>query len=185
VTLINAPTAPIPGALSFRPLTEGVSRCLAALLRPHPLDRKRGLLLEEESRAERLTNLIRIAYLTAWLLVTAWIAPTNAPVANLINLAGGGAWMACAVAYHLWLLRRPYHPRLKYISTTVDIAAVTAPIYAYAIMGGGAFALKMPINLNYFCCLGLVALRFHRRLAVYAATLSVGAYLAVWFAIAR
>ncbi len=185
MTVIDAPAAPATGALSFRSLRYGASYCLALLLRPHPEDRKRGLLLEEEARAERLTNLIRIVYLAAWLLVTAWIARTNVPVANLINLAGGGAWMACALAYHLWLLRRPYHPSFKYVATIFDIAAVTTMIVAYALMGGGAFALKMPINLNYFCCLGLVALRLHRRLAIYAGTLTVGAYLVAWFVIAR
>jgi signal transduction histidine kinase len=51
---------------------------------------------------------------------------------------------------------------------------------AYASAAGPAFALKMPIFLNYFCCLGLAALRFHRGLALFATGFSAASFLVLW-----
>lgn len=155
------------------------------LLRVHPGERGEPLLFREEARAERLANLIRIAYLLAWMFASAFYAPDNFAAFNRINFGIGGLWLAAALAYQGYLARRAYAPFLKYASTTLDLVASTVLLAAYASAAGPAFALKMPIFLNYFCCLGLAALRFHRGLAVFATGLSVALFLLLWIWLER
>ena len=143
-------------------------------MRFHPSELDRPVLFQEEARAERVANLIRTLYLFVWLAVSGYYARDNFPEFNRINFGIGGLWLALAVFHHAYLRLRPYAPFLKYASTAVDVAASTSLIAAYAAAAGPAFALKMPIFLNYFCCLGLAALRFHRRLALFATALSAG-----------
>ena len=52
------------------------------LLRPHPSERGRDLWFQEEARAERLSNFIRIVYVLAWLMAAALHAPGNRFWAN-------------------------------------------------------------------------------------------------------
>lgn len=151
------------------------------LLGGHRTEADATVLFQEEARAERLANLIRIAYLAAWLLVSGFYAPENDPAFNRINFGIGITWLAAAVACHAYLMRKPYKRFFKYATTTLDVLASAGLLAAYAVIAGPAFALKMPIFLNYFCCLGLAALRFHRVLAIYAASLALGAYLSLWF----
>lgn len=135
---------------------------------------------QEEARAERLSNLIRVTYLLAWMAASAIYAPGNDPDYNRINFGLGGFWLLAALAYHAVLLRRPYVPGLKYASTGFDIGVSTLLLAAYASAAGPAFAAKMPIFLNYFCCLGLAALRFRRGLALYATSLATASWLSLW-----
>jgi signal transduction histidine kinase len=154
-------------------------------LRAHPRERDRSVLFQEEARAERLANLIRVAYLLAWLGASAFYAPGNFPEFNRINFGAGGLWLAAAVGYQAFLERRAYAPAFKYASTAFDIAASTLLLGAFASEAGPAFALKMPIFLNYFCCLGLAALRFHRGLALFATCFSTASFLTLWMRLDR
>lgn len=156
------------------------ARLLGTVLRPHAADASRDTLFQEEARAERLANLMRAVYLAVWLSAALVYAPDNDPAFNRINLGVGGAWMGAALLLHARLAFRGYHPALKYASTTFDMFVSTVFLLLYAAAQDPVYALKMPIVLNYFCCLGLAALRFRPALAAYAAATAVAGYLATW-----
>ena len=146
------------------------------LTRPHPSERRRDLWFQEEARAERSSNVIRIMFVLIWLTATLVHAPGNNFFANLANLGVGGIWLAWSVGYHVYLLNRPHRQWFKYLSTTVDMLIVTATIFTCQFAYGYAYALKIPTFLNYSCVLGLAALRYRRHLAVYAGALAVLCY---------
>ncbi len=156
------------------------SRRSSLLLRAHPAERKKPVIFQEEARAERLANLIRISYLLVWMVVAGFYVSGNDPAYNRINLGYGAAWLAVALAYHGVLARYPYSGFLKYASTSFDVLVSTMLLAAYASAAGPAYALKMPIFLNYFCSLGLAALRFQRGLALYATGIATVSYLSLW-----
>jgi len=150
------------------------------LLRAHPAERGGDLWFQEEARAERLSNSIRIVYILAWLLSTALHAPGNFFWSNFGNLGLGSVWLIWAVAFQVWLYFRPYRLGYKFLSTAVDMGLITAIIWVYQFADGPVYALKVPTYLNYFCCLGLAALRFKRGLAVFGGFLAVGCYLVLF-----
>ncbi len=150
------------------------------LLRAHPAERGGDIWFQEEARAERLSNLIRVVYIVAWLGSTALHAPGNYFWSNFSNLGLGGVWLAWAVAFQIWLHYRPYRLSYKFVSTAVDMAIITAIIWVYQFAAGPVYALKVPTYLNYFCCLGLASLRFKRGLAVFGGVLAVGCYLGLF-----
>jgi signal transduction histidine kinase len=162
-------------------LTRSASRWAASLLEPPQAEGNTSILFQEEARAERLVNVIRVLYMLTFLAVAAWHWPTVAkPVFNTINVIVGCTWLLAALVYHELLLRIRYRPFLKYASTTFDMVMATLMLAAYEVVAGPAFAFKMPIFLNYFCLLGFAALRFHRGLAVFASALSSGLFLCLW-----
>ncbi len=146
------------------------------LTRLHPAERRRDVWFQEEARAERSSNFIRIVYLVAWLAATGVHAPGNAFYSNLANLGGGGFWITWALGYHFFLLKKPYRPGFKYLSTGVDMAVITGMLFLYQYTMGPAYSLKVPTFLSYFCCLGLAALRFRTGLALYGGSLALGLY---------
>jgi signal transduction histidine kinase len=174
-----------PSDVNTSTLSRLPRRFVSSLLEARPAESERSIVFQEEARAERLAGLIRIAYLSAWLVASGFYAPENDPAFNRINLGMGGAWFLAALVYQVFLARNAYRPIFKYASTAGDILASTFLLEAYASAAGPAFALKMPIFLNYFCCLGLAALRFHRRLAVFATGFSVTAFLLLWLWLER
>jgi signal transduction histidine kinase len=149
-------------------------------LRAHPAERGGDLWFQEEARAERLSNLIRIVYILAWLGSTTLHAPGNYFWSNFGNLGVGGLWLLWAVGFQTWLYYRPYHPGYKFVSTAVDMVLITAILWVYQFAAGPVYALKVPTYLNYFCCLGLASLRFRKGLAVFGGVLAVGLYLALF-----
>ena len=73
------------------------------LLRAHPAERGHDLWFQEEARAERLSNFIRIIYVLAWLGAATLHAPGNYFWANFINLGLGALWFAWAIGVQIWL----------------------------------------------------------------------------------
>jgi signal transduction histidine kinase len=154
-------------------------RSALRFLRHHPAERRRDLWFQEEARAERLSNFIRLIYIFVWLVSTSAHAPGNNFWSNLANLGAGSVWFAYAVGLQFYLGYRPYRREIKYVSTSVDMVITALMLYLYHFTGGAAFALKVPTVLNLFCVQGLAALRFQRGLALYAGGLAVGLYLIV------
>jgi signal transduction histidine kinase len=150
------------------------------LTRPHPAERRRDLWFQEEARAERSSNVIRVVFVLIWLTATLAHAPGNNFFSNLANLGVGGVWLVWSVGYHFYLLNRPHRQWFKYLSTTVDILTVTAMLFTCQFAYGYAYALKIPTFLNYTCVVGLAALRYRRHLAVYAGTLAVLCYASLF-----
>jgi len=148
------------------------------LLRPHPSEAGRPIGFQEEARAERLSNSIRIIYVLTWMIFTGLHARENVRWANVANLTWGTWWVVWAFGVQAWLHRYPYRPQYKFITTTMDIFIVTGMLWTYQFVSP-AFAFKTPTFLNYFCCMGLVSLRFNRRLAVFGALLTLALYLCV------
>ncbi len=146
------------------------------LTRLHPAERRRDVWLQEEARAERTSNFIRTLYLVAWLTVTGMNAANNAYHSNIANIGGGVVWITWAIGFHIYLLKRPYRPWFKYLSTTMDMLVITGMIFIYQYTLGPAYSLKVPTFLSYFCCMGLAALRFSRGLAFYSGALAMGLY---------
>ncbi len=150
------------------------------LLRMHPAERGRDLWYQEEARAERLSNFIRIVYVLFWLVSTGLHAPGNNFWSNFSNLGMGGLWILWAIFFQIWLLYHPYRKGYKFLSTAIDMVIITMIIWFYQFAAGPVYALKVPTFFNYFCCLGMVALRYKRSLALFGGGLAVLLYLLLY-----
>ncbi len=153
------------------------------LTKPNPIERRRNIWFQVEAKAERSSNVIRTVYVLVWVLSTSIHAPGNPFWSNIANLGCGGFWLVWCIGYQFYLTKRPYNQRFKYMSTTVDMAVITATIFLYQFTAGPAYALKVPTFLNYFCCMGLAALRYRLHLAIYAGVAAAVSYtsLCVYF----
>lgn len=158
-------------------------RSVQSLTRSNPAERRRNIWFQFEAKAERSSNLIRTAYVIVWVASTGAHAPGNTFWSNVANLGVGGFWLAWCVGYQWYLLRHPYRKPFKYVSTTVDMVVITTMLCLYSFAAGPAYALKVPTFFNYFCCLGLAAMRYRLHLAVYGGVAAVLGYLGmnVWF----
>jgi signal transduction histidine kinase len=157
----------------FRPIIFGYHR----LVRMHPAERGRDLWFQEEARAERNSNFIRVVYVLVWLISTSLHAQGNTYWANVANLGVGGIWFVWSAGFQYWLMHQPYRPGYKYLSTTIDMVIITLMIFLYQFDCGPIFSLKVPSFFNYFCCVVLASLRFNRKLTVLAGALAVSLYL--------
>ena len=159
-------------------LRELFLRSIQILTRPNPAERRRNIWFQVEAKAERSSNIIRTGYVLVWVIATSAHAPGNPFWSNVANLGCGGFWLAWCISYQWYLLKRPYQKWFKYLSTTVDMTVITAMLFFYAHGSGYAYALKVPTFFNYFCVLGLAAMRYRLHLAVYGGVLAVTCYLA-------
>jgi len=153
-----------------------MKKVLNWLLRPHPGEQGKDVWFQEEARAERVTNLMRLIYMLAWIPATVSIAGAHPGTANAVNIGGGIALAVFSVAYFLYLRARPYKPAYKYLSTTVDILFATITLFVYHYEMGYSTSLKAPPFMNYLAILALTSFRFSAVLPVYAGMLSVAAY---------
>lgn len=160
-------------------LRESFLRAVHFLTKPNPAERRHNIWFQVEAKAERSSNIIRTAYVLVWVISTGIHAPGNPYWSNVANLGVGGFWLAWCIGYQWSLLRRPYRKPFKYISTTVDMVVITAMLFLYQYVAGPAYALKVPTFFNYFCCLGLAAMRYRLHLAVYGGVAAVIGYLGV------
>jgi class 3 adenylate cyclase len=142
---------------------------------------KRDIWFQEEARAERLSNLLRVLYTFCWLLVTVPSFAFQPSSANIANIGLGCLWMAGAILFHFYLSKNPYQSYLKYVSTTFDILITTGILFVYHFDMGFATSLKSIPFLNYLFVLILAALRFHYALPVYGGVLSVLIYSCLIF----
>jgi signal transduction histidine kinase len=158
-------------------------RAVHHLTRANPAERRQNIWFQFEAKAERSSNLIRTGYVVLWVVCTAAHAPGNAYWANVANLGVGGVWLAWCIGFQWYLAKRPYRKPFKYLSTTMDMLVISAMIFLYQFAAGPAYALKVPTYLNYFCCMGLAAMRYRLHLAVYAGVAAVFGYLGncLWF----
>lgn len=155
-------------------------RAVNFLTRTHTLERRRNIWAQIEAKAERSSNLIRVGYVTVWMLCTGAHAPGNPFWSNFANLGVGGIWLLWSMGYQAYLLKFPYHSKFKYVSTTVDMVVITAMLYFYSYTAGPDYALKVPSYLNYFCCLGLAAMRYRLYLALYGGIMATVFYLGLY-----
>jgi signal transduction histidine kinase len=153
-----------------------LQRAVNWLTRTHPRERRRNIWFQVEAKAERSSNLIRSVYVCVWLASTLVHAPGNPYWSNVANLGGGSFWLIWCLGYQGYLLRWPYHTKLKYLSTTVDMIVITVIIFIYHKTAGPAYALKVPTFYTYFCCLGLAAMRYRLYLALYSGVVAVICY---------
>jgi len=154
---------------------------LDQLLRLHPDDLKQGHWVQEEARAEKLANLIRMVYVLSWIGTTGLSIGIQPFCANVTNLGVGGIWLLFALSYQLFLTRHPYHPAFKYLSTTVDILINTAILYGYHYDMGWSTTLKAIPFMTYFFVLIMASLRFRFELAIFGGLLTIGVYSALSF----
>jgi class 3 adenylate cyclase len=150
-------------------------RAIQRLLEGHP-DERGGLWLQEEARGERVANLLRIVYMTIWMVAVIAAAPIHLPCFQAANIAGGLLWLGFGVLYHRYLMRHPYRPALKYLSTTVDALIITSIMFVYHGCGGYSTTLKSPTFMNYLLVVPLTALRLDPRLVLYAGALVIACY---------
>ncbi len=147
------------------------------MVRMHPAERGRDLWFQEEARAERLSNFIRLFFVLAWLSSTCLHAPGNNFWMNLSNLGVGVIWLLWGLGVQYWLTKHAYRPWHKFLTTGVDLFLITAMIFVYQFGSGPAFCLKVPTYFNYFFCIGLASLRFKRSLAVFAGSVAMALYV--------
>src|SRR4051812_33686220 len=145
-----------------------LDRTVNYLTRTHARERRRNIWFQVEAKAERSANLIRSVYVCVWVLSTLAHAPGNPFWSNVANLGGGSFWLLWCMGYQPYPLPNPYHSKLKYLSTTVDMLVITGIIGVYCKTAGPAYALKVPTFYTYFCCLGLAAMRYRMYLALYS-----------------
>ncbi len=146
------------------------------LLRPHPSELAEGIRFQEEARAERLANLVRLIYMLAWLGGVIPARDIHPLSANVANIGGGLLWFVFAAIYHCYLLTKPYKPGLKYMSTTVDIMMTTGILFLYHYSMGYSTSLKAPPFMNYLLALALAAFRFNTALPIYGGALTIVSY---------
>ncbi len=166
------------------PVTKhSVRRAVNFFTRSHPGEGRGNIWFQVEAKAERSSNLIRFGYITIWVLSTLGHAAGNPFYSNVANLGWGGLWWAWCLSYQIYLLNNPYRSSFKYLSTTIDMFIITAMLFTYQYTAGPAYALKVPTFYNYFCCLGLAALRYRLHLAIYGGVVAVVLYcsLLVYF----
>jgi signal transduction histidine kinase len=159
-------------------LREFFSRVIHLFTRPNPAERRHNIWFQVEAKAERSSNFIRSGYVLTWVVATLVHSPGNPFWSNVANLGCGGFWLLWCMGYQWYLLKRPYRKWFKYLSTTVDMAVITGMLFFYAHGSGYAYALKVPTFFNYFCVLGLAAMRYRLHLAVYAGVAACVSYLA-------
>ncbi|MEO7425716.1 MAG: HAMP domain-containing sensor histidine kinase [Fibrobacteria bacterium] len=149
------------------------------LTRPNTAERRQNIWFQVEAKAERSSNVMRTVYVLVWVITTMLHAPGNLYWSNVSNLGCGGFWLVWCMGYQWYLLRRPYRKGFKYLSTTVDMIVITVMLLILAHGSGYAYALKVPTFYNYFCCLGLAALRYRLHLAIYAGAVALISYFAL------
>jgi hypothetical protein len=147
----------------------------------HPLEKTRDIWFQEEARAERLSNLIRILYVFFWLVATVPTMHFQPRSANLSNLGLGSLWFVFALGFQVFLRLRPYHYCLKYLSTSVDLLVTTAILYVYHYDMGYSTTLKSIPFMTYFFVLILTTLRFKKRLPLFGGVMAITLYLVLFF----
>jgi signal transduction histidine kinase len=155
-------------------------RSIHFLTRPNPSERRHNIWFQVEAKAERSSNVIRSGYVLVWVVATLSHSPGNPFWSNVANLGCGGFWLIWCMGYQWYLLKRPYRKWFKYLSTSVDMSVITAMLFFYAHGSGYSYALKVPTFYNYFCVLGLAAMRYRLHLAVYAGVAAVLCYLTLF-----
>jgi len=147
--------------------------------RPYPFELSESIWLQEEARAERITNLVRVAFLMVWIVATTTLFPVTGPVTRWVNSCAGFTWIAWAIFFHARLMRKPYMPILKYISITIDIVLVTLILFFYQFEAPLHMVntLKTPGFMNYFLILALAAFRMNAALPIYGLMLTAICYL--------
>jgi class 3 adenylate cyclase len=147
------------------------------LIRFHPEERNQDIWFQEEARAERLSNLIRIIYLLFWLFATVPTRNFQPYSANLSNIGLGSLWLALSILLHLYLLNFSYRHFIKYLSTTLDVVFIIAILYVYHYDMGYSTTLKSIPFMTLFFVLILTTLRFRKRLPIYGGILAIVLYL--------
>ncbi len=149
------------------------------LLAPHPDEPTADLWFQEEARAERQTNLIRIAYALAWLAATGPGILLPQPNGSWVNIIFGTINLGTAVAYQLYLSQHPYRRYFKYIWITFDAVLVGTTLFLYHFDMGYSTSLKAPVYNNLMMVLLLAAFRFDRKFPIYGTAAVVTVYLSV------
>ena len=148
------------------------------LTRTHPQERRRNIWAQMEAKAERSSNLIRIGYVTGLgdrhRLAH---APGNPFWSNFANLGVGGFWLVWSIGYQAYLLKLPYQTSSSTCPPPWTWWSSRPCSYFYSYTAGPAYALKVPTFLNYFCCLGLAAMRYRLHLALYGGIMAAACYL--------
>lgn len=142
------------------------------LLTPHPDETEQDIWYQEEARAERVANLMRIAFLIFWLPVLISINNAHPPSANFANIGLASIYLLFALALVIYLRRTPYSTHIKYVSITIDIFLTSLMLFLYHYDMGYSTSLKAPPFINYLAVIALAAFRFNSSLAIYGGILA-------------
>ncbi len=149
------------------------------MLDNHEAEIDRDIWFQEEARAERLANAVRLVYSLIWFTVTYFSHGSQPTSANIANIGLGAFWSIFALLWHIILKRCSYRPFMKYASVTFDTCLITAMLYIYSFDMGYATSLKSITFMTLFFVLILTTLRFDIKLSIYATGLSIFLYGAV------
>lgn len=157
------------------------------ILRAHPSELTKGVWFQEEARAERLANLIRMVYSLMWLVATIPAVEDQHIYSHMSNVGNGSLWLIFSISYHFYLIQRPYTSKLKYVSTTIDIIITTGILFVYHYDMGYSTSLKAPPFMTYMLILALAALRFKAYLPIYGAIVVTVLYgsLFIWMVVTQ
>ncbi|MBL8027058.1 MAG: hypothetical protein JNL74_11640, partial [Fibrobacteres bacterium] len=128
------------------------------VMESHTSELDKDIWFQEEARAERLANVVRLIYTLIWVSVTFISSSSQPHGANLANIGMGSIWFIFAVAWHIILKKCCYKPLMKYISVTFDTMLITAMLLLYSIDMGYSTTLKSITFMTYFFVLILTTL---------------------------
>jgi class 3 adenylate cyclase len=160
-------------------MRDGLVFYFNSMLAPHKLEQG-NTWFQEEARAERQANLVRIMYMLIWLASTIPGLLLPAPSGSFANISVGVIWLIAAIGYQVYLGKAPYRSHLKYVSTTFDVLMTGLNLYLYHFDMGYSTSLKAPPFMNFMMVLMLASLRFNKRLPFYGTLIAIGTYVGLF-----
>lgn len=147
------------------------------LIQPHPQEAQTGdLWFQEEARGERVLNVARLGWWLTWTLSVVAFTNVHPFTANLVNISIGLGLLFCSMLYIVYLHSNPYRAWMKYVSTGLEIFAITVDLFVFQFEMTYATTLKAPAFIAYILILVAASMRFNLKLLVFATSFIVVLY---------
>lgn len=133
-------------------------------------------LANEEAKAEQLANRGRIALLSTMGVLALLNLRSVSYEANVMNFAVLFLGFAYGIVVLIRMRKYGYHPRMKYITSCLDISMVFLLLYSYTKIEIPSVALKNYVFVILYPIIGLTAFRYDKKLTWTAGGLALILY---------